>query len=60
MAAKTPPKPGGRGPVPVVQLDLPSAPEEVEAALLALVDDVALLVLRRYLAEQETNSEQAA
>ncbi len=51
---------GGRGPVPVVHLDKPSAPEEVDAALLALVDDLALLVLLRHLAEQEKVHDRAA
>jgi hypothetical protein len=40
--------------VPVVQLDTPSSPIEREAALLALVDDLALLVVLRHLAEEES------
>lgn len=44
---------GGRGPTPVVQLDLPASPVEAEAALLALVDDLAMLVVLRHLTEEE-------
>ncbi len=60
-AAKSAPAPteprrprGGRGPVPVVQLDLPSLPEERESALMALVEDLAMLVVLRHLAEEES------